>query len=169
MKRKYWYPITWLFSFCAAIAIGIAIGMASLARAQTRSACIVMGDSIAQGASAYAPECVALATKGISSQGWRKAYDGARLSAGKVLISLGTNDGDAKSTMESLAAIRSRVDASQVIWIAPGEQFAAREVVVKVALAFGDKIYERPVENLAADRIHFKPEGYARIGAAARP
>ena len=131
--------------------------------------CLLIGDSIAQGASAYAPECSHFAHKGITSSAWRQRFERANLAASKVLISLGTNDGAAKTTLADLVAIRSRINAPKVIWIAPGEQFAARNIVIQMARSYGDDIYERPVENLASDNIHFSAQGYARIGAIARP
>jgi len=140
----------------------------SLPASALNAPCLLIGDSIAQGASAYAPECSHFAQKGISSSAWRQRFERANLAASTVLISLGTNDGTAKTTLADLVAIRSRINASKVIWIAPGAQFPARTIVIQMARSYGDDIYERPFENLAGDNIHFSSEGYARIGSIVR-
>ena len=142
------------------------------AQAQNALPCIILGDSIAQGAAQNAPQCTALAKKGITSWAWLSDYgsrDILRSEQVAVVISLGSNDGqDAAKSLVALVSLRQLIAAPSVAWIAPGPRFAAREQVRRVAEHFGDLYYERPVEQSAADGVHFRKLGYERIAELAR-
>lgn len=73
-------------------------------------ACMIVGDSIGVGLHAAAPECRALAHKGWTSAQWRRHYRAAALDADRLVISLGSNDGQG-DTARQIAAIRARVSA----------------------------------------------------------
>ena len=85
-----------------------------------------------------------------------------------VLISLGSNDGKLPDPMTYQHLTRARksvAHAKRVVWIAPGPQFPARAQVQAVAMTHGDVVYERPVEQLHADSVHFTKAGYQRIAS----
>lgn len=130
--------------------------------------CLVMGDSIAQGAGAYAPHCTVVAAKGITTHDWVRKFGGHVERSGAfdvVLISLGSNDGGAAS-VKILSNARMKVAlARRVIWIAPNPKYAARSYVIGVAKNFGDVVYERPIEQLQPDGVHFNGLGYKRIAS----
>jgi lysophospholipase L1-like esterase len=133
------------------------------------AACLVMGDSIAQGAGTYAPKCAVLAVQGITSQAWARRFrEKAQRFSGAmrvVLISLGSNDGDLPDPSGLIQARASVQGAARVIWMAPGPQFPARAQVLKLARYYGDEVYERPIEQLLADGVHFSSVGYKRIAS----
>ena len=52
--------------------------------------CIVLGDSIAVGTQLQRYECVSYAKGGINTWQWNKMYGDKPLTAGTVIISLGT-------------------------------------------------------------------------------
>jgi lysophospholipase L1-like esterase len=87
------------------------------------------------------------------------------IEADTALISMGTNDGISKSSLERIRALRSRVRAKKVFWLAPGPQYPARANVFQVAMQFGDVVYERPEEDLAKDGIHYTRKGSRRIAS----
>jgi lysophospholipase L1-like esterase len=132
------------------------------------SKCLVMGDSIALGAGAHAPQCMVVAEKGISTHDWVQKFGGHVERSGSfdvVLISLGSNDGGG-ATVKSLSNARMKVAlARRVIWIAPSPKYAARSYVIGVAKTFGDVVYERPIEQLQPDGVHFNGLGYKRIAS----
>lgn len=129
--------------------------------------CAYVGDSIALGAGAFQPKkttnkCPVFARNGITARRWLSLYS-TGIQAEKVLLSMGSNDYGANVTRE-IMAMRQSIKAREVIWIAPGPQFAAnRASVVQVANTFGDKVYERPNDEIGADNVHFTGRGYSRI------
>ena len=129
--------------------------------------CAYVGDSIALGAGAFQPKkatnkCPIFARNGITARRWLALYS-TGVNADKVLLSMGSNDYGANVTRE-IMAMRQSINAREVIWIAPGPQFAAnRASVVQVANTFGDKVYERPNDEIGADNVHFTGRGYSRI------
>lgn len=77
---------------------------------------------------------------------------------------MGTNEAKDPALLE-LRALRVRIQASRVMWIAPGPQYPSRDSVLVVAGMFGDLVFERPLEDLARDGIHFTKNGSKRIAA----
>jgi hypothetical protein len=88
----------------------------------------------------------------------------AVIQADAVVISMGTNE-QQDPALQGLWALRSRIQAPRVMWIAPGPQFPARQSVFAVAAKYGDLVYERPVEDLTKDGIHFTQNGSRRIAS----
>lgn len=80
-----------------------------------------------------------------------------------MLISLGANDADDRRSLESLLAVRAKVQAAHVVWLAPSERLSAisRNWVRLVAEHHGDVVYELPQAHLQRDGIH-------QTGAGAR-
>ncbi|MDI9233481.1 SGNH/GDSL hydrolase family protein [Limnohabitans lacus] len=112
------------------------------------------------------------ALNGISTKQWVRQFSATVEPIASafevVLISLGSNDGKLPDPMtyQYLARARKSVaHAKRVIWIAPGPQFPARAQVQAVAMMHGDVVYERPVEQLHADSVHFSKAGYQRIAS----
>ena len=126
--------------------------------------CAFVGDSIAQGAHTFAPKCYSAAYNGITSTGWTKKIK-ETIAANKIIVSIGTNDWDTNKAEQSIRQLRTKLLSQKILWIAPGENFFARDIVLRVAQEFGDKVYERPTESLAKDGIHFHPSGYKKIAS----
>ena len=131
--------------------------------------CLVMGDSIAQGAGAHAPHCMVMAAKGITTQDWMRRFgvsvERAAPTFDVVLISLGSNDGRNANAASLFKARNLVAEASKVIWIAPSPNYPARSQILGVAREFGDVVYERPVEQMQDDGVHFNQIGYKRIAS----
>jgi lysophospholipase L1-like esterase len=129
---------------------------------ETRSDCLVMGDSIAVGVAQFSA-CKTLSTGGLSSWRWLDKWGGDldRLNPSVVLISLGANDGADPRSRKALAAVRSKVRASKVMWLAPSATLAPepRKWVRAVAGQFGDRVFELPQEHLQKDGIHLSWAG----------
>lgn len=131
--------------------------------------CIVLGDSIAVGTHAHRQECVAYAKGGINSWQWNKMYGNKDLTAGTVIISLGTNDHKYIKTISQLETMREKVKASKVYWILPVGNSPKSEVpleaiqyaVKAVAEIYGDVVL--PIKNTQADGIHPSTAGYKEL------
>ncbi len=128
----------------------------------TRSDCLVMGDSIAVGISQFT-DCKTISTGGLSSWRWLTQW-GQELEMSNpkvVLISLGANDGSDPRSRKALEAVRSKVRASKVMWLAPSATLApeSRKWVRAVAGQFGDRVFELPQEHLQKDGIHLSWAG----------
>lgn len=143
------------------IGLLLAIGMGTTCA----QSCAYVGDSIALGAGisrqGKITGCSVLAKQGINARQWRNFY--STVQADRVLVSMGSNDKGANVHLE-IAAMRRAITAREVVWIAPGPQFAAsRASVLWVAETFGDVVYERPYDDIAPDNVHFTRRGYDRI------
>jgi lysophospholipase L1-like esterase len=122
--------------------------------------CLIIGDSIAVGTKMFMPQCLSYASSGITSWHWDVTYGFVSLTtATTVVISLGSNDGRNRKTVDALFAIRNRTDAGRVIWIVPTN--ASRESVIYVATKFGDKMIE--IKSTQPDKIHPDGNGYKAI------
>jgi hypothetical protein len=89
-------------------------------------------------------------------------FGGAPIRADSVIVSMGTNE-QQDPALQGLQTLRSRIQAARVMWIAPGPQYPSRDSVFLVAGQYGDLVFERPVEDLAKDGIHFTQNGSRRI------
>ena len=128
--------------------------------------CIVLGDSIAVGTHLQRYECVSYAKGGINTWQWNKMYGDKPLSAGTVIISLGTNDHKGVKTEKELLDMRARVKASRVFWIMPpcNDKFCkpnVNEIVKRIAEANGDTIIG--TNRVQADAIHPSWAGYREL------
>lgn len=128
--------------------------------------CIVLGDSIAVGTQLQRYECVSYSKGGINTWQWNKNYGDKDLSAGVVIISLGTNDHTGVKTERELIAMRARVKSSKVFWIMPpcNDKFCKQnvnDIVKKIAEANGDVIIG--TTRLQADAIHPSWAGYREL------
>lgn len=123
----------------------------------------MVGDSIAHAAGSYAPHCLKATWPGLNSKRWLTRFADITIEAEIAIISMGTNEGLTNSALADLAALRGKVNARRVMWIAPGPQYPSRKSVIRIAADHGDLVYERPIENLARDGIHFTNTGSKRI------
>ena len=130
--------------------------------------CIVLGDSIAVGTHLQRYECVSHSKGGINTWQWNKMYGDKDLSAGTVIISLGTNDHKGVKTEKELLTMRSKVKASKVFWIMPpcNDKFCKpdiNELVKAIAGANGDMIIG--TKRVQTDAIPPSWAGYRELAS----
>jgi lysophospholipase L1-like esterase len=131
--------------------------------------CIVLGDSIAVGTQMFAKECQLVGKSGINTWQWNKMYSTVDLTAGVVIISLGTNDHRYIKTTEELEKMRTRVNSQRVFWVLPAGTAPASELPIEklqvmvrdIAAKNGDTVL--PIRGLQADGIHPSWSGYKDI------
>jgi lysophospholipase L1-like esterase len=128
--------------------------------------CIVLGDSIAVGTHLQRYECTSYSKGGINTWQWNKTYGNSDLSAGTVIISLGTNDHKGVKTERELLEMRSKVKASKVFWIMPpcNDKFCkpnVNKLVEAIAKAHGDSVIG--TNRVQADGIHPSWAGYREL------
>ena len=131
--------------------------------------CLILGDSIAVGLTAYRPECASLSKGGINTWQWNQRYKSQDLTADSVIISLGSNDHKHIKTLEELTKLRQRVQARQVYWILPYGNLKASEVpieniqsiVKQLAADYGDIVV--PITRVQKDNIHPSTAGYKQL------
>lgn len=124
--------------------------------------CAVVGDSIAVGIANFRQEC-----RMDAAIGRRADQQGPVGDAGRVLvISVGSNAGTALTERE-LRRIRDSARASHVFWIIPNRPENARELVTRVARAYGDQTLDvrQVVSN---DNVHPTWRGYQILAHATR-
>jgi hypothetical protein len=100
--------------------------------------CMILGDSIAVGIGQARPECVAYVKQGIDSYTWNNRNIYKNLSAGTVIISLGSNDGPQVNTFQEILALRQFVSAAKVFWILPANKPAVQDIIKIVARNYKD-------------------------------
>lgn len=124
--------------------------------------CLIIGDSIAVGTAAYRRDCSSIAKVGITSEQFNSQY--RKIDPAKVtVISLGSNDGEAKTTKMTLELLRVRLGGNHrfFIWIIP--HGPAAQIVRDIANKYGDGAIERPPNKLEWDQIHPTAAGYQEI------
>jgi hypothetical protein len=136
----------------------LVVGCASTSHAS----CALVGDSIAHAAAMFAPHCIRATWPGLNSTRWLDRFGAVPIEADQVVISMGSNE-QQNPALQGLLALRSKIRAARVMWIAPGPQYPSRNSVLVVAGQYGDVVYERPLEDLARDGIHFNKTGSQRI------
>jgi lysophospholipase L1-like esterase len=123
--------------------------------------CLVLGDSIAVGIAQHRPECQVIAKVGINSKNWVNKNITKDLSAGTVIISLGSNDHKNINTLKELFAIRQVVSAKNVYWILPAINPEIQEMVDIVADKFEDKVIR--INKVSSDGVHPTTMEYKRL------
>lgn len=133
--------------------------------------CLVLGDSIAIGIGQYLPECRTEARVGISSQQFAHALLSPQ-EAGRVVISLGVNDGASAATIPSLRQVRQSVHGKSVYWLLPANHDHARTAIRAVAAEFGDRLIDT-APQVGSDGLHPTGAGYRAlaqmVGTGAEP
>jgi lysophospholipase L1-like esterase len=131
--------------------------------------CIVLGDSIAVGTHTQRYECTSYAKGGINSWQWNKLYADKDLTAGTVIISLGTNDHKFVKTERELLAMRERVNSKKVFWIlpvgnSPESGVSLEEIqntIKRIATKYNDIVL--PITRVQSDGIHPSWAGYKEL------
>lgn len=104
--------------------------------------CLILGDSTGVGtASALAAQgirCEVHAREGASSFETLQTYQGGS-PADVAMIALGSNDASNPQLAANLLALRRRVPAARVTWLAPYD-WTASGVVTAIARTFGDAV-----------------------------
>ena len=124
--------------------------------------CLIIGDSIAVGTAAYRRDCSSIAKVGITSEQFNSQH--RRIEPAKVtVISLGNNDGEARTTKMTLESLRVRLGGNGrfFIWIIP--HGPAGQIVRDLADKYNDGVLERPPNKLEWDKIHPTAAGYQEI------
>lgn len=128
--------------------------------------CLIIGDSIAVGVAEVRHDCDSMAVVGISSSKFSRRYgnsDKLSRNYSTVVISLGTNDGNAANTKDQLLAIRDRIGAERVLWVLPPiSKPKQRAAVMEVARICQDGTIA--TSDVAPDGIHPTARGYQTIG-----
>lgn len=123
--------------------------------------CLVIGDSIAVGVGQYLPECQTEARVGITSQQFVQDLLSPQ-EAGRVVISLGVNDGPSASTIASLRRVRESVRGASVYWLLPANHAYARAAIHSVAAEFGDRLIDC-APQAGPDGLHPTGAGYRAL------
>ena len=128
--------------------------------------CMILGDSIAVGIGQARPECVAYVKQGIDSYTWNNRNIYKNLSAGTVIISLGTNDSPQINTFQEILALRQLVSAARVFWILPANNPAVQDIIKIVARNYKDTVLTIP--KLSKDRLHLTTQAYRELAKQTR-
>lgn len=131
--------------------------------------CIVLGDSIAVGTQLQRYECVSYSKGGINTWQWNKLYADKDLTAGTVIISLGTNDHKFVKSERELLAMRERVNGKKVFWILPAGNSPESGVsleeiqntIKRIAAKYNDIVL--PITRVQSDGIHPSYAGYREL------
>lgn len=133
--------------------------------------CMIIGDSIAvgvaQAARNYHRVCEVQAKSGYtSSQAFTQYVDRwpADRRAKNTIISIGSNDINARTTLQHANNIRERIQG-QVWWILPSAEIKPqqRKVILEVAAVWGDRTIDVAPRQLSADKIHPTHRGYIEL------
>jgi lysophospholipase L1-like esterase len=131
--------------------------------------CLIVGDSIAVGTHMFAKECTLVGKGGINTWQWNRDYLKNDLTAGTVIISLGSNDHKHIHTEAELLKMRAKIVGKRVFWILPAGNLKASEVSIQyiqltikeIANKYGDTVL--PITKLQPDGIHPSWAGYKQI------
>lgn len=127
--------------------------------------CLILGDSTAVGtADALAAQglrCAVHARVGASSSETLRTFNG-NVPVDRAIIGLGSNDPKNPLLVRNLVALRQRLSAARVTWLAPYDPTAAGATLA-VAKAFGDNVVR--LDNIGTrDRVH--PASYRRVATS---
>jgi len=123
--------------------------------------CLVIGDSIALGVGQYLPECRTEARVGITSRRFIHTLLTPQ-EAGRVIISLGVNDGPVAETIANLRTVRETVRGASVFWLLPAHHDYARAAIRRVAAEFGDRLIDA-APQAGPDGLHPTGAGYRAL------
>ena len=136
--------------------------------------CLILGDSIGVGTHMVMPECMNLSRGGWNTWQWNRDYLSNDLTAGTVIISLGSNDHKGVKTRAELEKMRAKVNSQRVFWLLPAGNLPAggvpisdiQNIVRSIAQANGDTVL--PLTRLQPDGIHPSGAGYKEIAQQVR-
>jgi hypothetical protein len=121
--------------------------------------CLIIGDSIAQGIHAVAPQCEVRAKVGANTDFIVNNYKTAK-HADYTVISMGSNWPDNPRNFANAVKLRQSLTGSElVIWILPYNRKAA-DTVRRVAKQYGDNYIDLSAFG-SNDRVH--PKSYGAV------
>lgn len=129
--------------------------------------CLILGDSTAVGTAdalvAQGLQCAVHARVGASSTETLRTFRG-NAPVERAVIGLGSNDPENPQLVRNLVALRQRLSAVRVTWLAPYNA-AAAEAAVAIARSFGDDVVH--LSSVATrDRVH--PVSYRQVASSLR-
>jgi hypothetical protein len=119
--------------------------------------CLILGDSIAVGLYEQS-SCSAIARVGITSSAFSRLAVNIPESS-LTIISLGSNDGN--NTSYSILDILRRRIGGRVVWVLPAINDRSREVIISIAVYYGDSWIDLRNYSLYSDGVH--PRSYKTI------
>jgi hypothetical protein len=128
--------------------------------------CLIVGDSIAVGVAQYRPECVSYARVGITSKMWNDKFLTRIVGSETTIISLGSNDWNADTTLKEVMALREVVNSKRVFWIMPSIKPEIRYMIQIVADKYDDDILY--VRETSKDNVHPTNAEYKRLAKEAK-
>ena len=125
--------------------------------------CLILGDSLAQGAAAALANalnarCDVVATQGAGSAAILRSVPSRSYEA--ATISAGSNDANNPRLADNLIAIRKSISANRIVWIAPYNRSVAY-LVADLARHFGDSLVDVAETPPVRDGLH--PRSYRRL------
>jgi lysophospholipase L1-like esterase len=134
--------------------------------------CLVLGDSIAVGIHQQLPQCESFSKGGWNTYQWNRDYLKYDLTAGTVIISLGTNDHRYIKTQAELERLRAKITAGRVFWVLPKNNLPAgglpieevQRIIKTIAALHGDTVI--PITRVQSDGIHPSWAGYKQIASS---
>lgn len=123
--------------------------------------CLIVGDSIAVGVSQYRPECLSHARVGITSKAWNNKFLTRVIGAETTIISLGSNDWNADTTLKEIITLREVIKSKKVFWVMPSIKPEIQYMVQIVADMFDDDILY--VRETSKDGVHPTSKEYKRL------
>jgi hypothetical protein len=127
--------------------------------------CLILGDSTAVGTAdalvAQGLQCAVHARVGASSTETLRTFRG-NAPVERAVIGLGSNDPYNPQLVRNLVALRQRLSAVRVTWLAPYDP-AAAQAAVAIARSFGDDVVY--LSSVATrDRVH--PVSYRQVASS---
>jgi lysophospholipase L1-like esterase len=125
--------------------------------------CAIIGDSIAVGISHFRRDCYVDARSGRQAPQQQRVLNATNV----LVISLGSNNGNALTDQELRRIRDSAVGNPIVYWILPNRPEHARTVVNRVAASYNDRVLDtRPV--ISTDQVHPTGRGYQILAEGTR-
>lgn len=122
--------------------------------------CVLIGDSLAVGIAQHLRECVSYAKVGIAAENIFRIIP-QQITAGDVVISLGSNNPNNIGLRDELIRVRERVTADRVYWVLPNHP-VARRTVIQVAQDYRDRMLD-PTPWMGPDGVHPTGKGYREM------
>lgn len=123
--------------------------------------CLILGDSIAVGIAQHRHECLSHASVGITSKAWNNKFLTRVIGAETTIISLGSNDWNADTTLKEIMTLREVVKSKKVFWIMPSIKPEIQSMIEIVADRYDDYIiYPREISK---DNVHPTKAEYKRL------
>lgn len=123
--------------------------------------CLILGDSIAVGVSQHRKECVSHSSVGITSKAWNNKFLTKIVGAETTIISLGSNDWNADTTLKEITTLREVIKSKNVFWIMPAIKPEIQYMVQIVADRYDDNILY--IRETSKDTVHPTTTEYKRL------